>query len=55
MTPQILLDALRNAFVNFETISLLIIDECHRASGSHPYVNIMTVLNYPYRYVIVFN
>ncbi|KAL4571164.1 hypothetical protein LXL04_017915 [Taraxacum kok-saghyz] len=41
MTPQILLDALRNAFINFETICLLIIDECHRASGNHPYVSIM--------------
>ncbi|XP_023744994.1 endoribonuclease Dicer homolog 3a isoform X1 [Lactuca sativa] len=41
MTPQILLDALRNAFVNFERICLLIIDECHRATGNHPYVSIM--------------
>ncbi|KAI3682095.1 hypothetical protein L2E82_50127 [Cichorium intybus] len=41
MTPQILLDALRNAFVNFEMICLLIIDECHRATGNHPYVSIM--------------
>ncbi|KAL7588569.1 hypothetical protein Lser_V15G38263 [Lactuca serriola] len=41
MTPQILLDSLRNAFVNFERICLLIIDECHRATGNHPYVSIM--------------
>nr|GEV56653.1 endoribonuclease Dicer homolog 3a isoform X1 [Tanacetum cinerariifolium] len=41
MTPQILLDTLRKAFINFEMICLLIMDECHRASGSHPYVNIM--------------
>ncbi|KAK7395386.1 hypothetical protein VNO78_15942 [Psophocarpus tetragonolobus] len=41
MTPQILLDSLRKAFFKMETVSLLVIDECHRASGSHPYVKIM--------------
>ncbi|KAK9055311.1 hypothetical protein SSX86_026393 [Deinandra increscens subsp. villosa] len=41
MTPQILLDALRNAFINFEMICLLVVDECHHASGSHPYASIM--------------
>ncbi|KAK1429456.1 hypothetical protein QVD17_11665 [Tagetes erecta] len=41
MTPKILLDALRNAFMDFETICLLIIDECHQASGNHPCVSIM--------------
>ncbi|KAI3801548.1 hypothetical protein L1987_29656 [Smallanthus sonchifolius] len=43
MTPQILLDALRKAFMNFEMICLLIIDECHHASGNHPYASIMKV------------
>ncbi|XVE70817.1 hypothetical protein DITRI_Ditri10aG0101000 [Diplodiscus trichospermus] len=41
MTPQILLDALRKAFLSLEMMSLLIIDECHRATGNHPYAKIM--------------
>ncbi|XVE97781.1 hypothetical protein REPUB_Repub03eG0048300 [Reevesia pubescens] len=41
MTPQILLDALRNAFLSLEMMSLMIIDECHRATGNHPYAKIM--------------
>ncbi|EYU29224.1 hypothetical protein MIMGU_mgv1a0001671mg, partial [Erythranthe guttata] len=41
MTPQILLDALRNAYLNFELIAFIVLDECHRASGSHPYARIM--------------
>ncbi|KAJ1295101.1 hypothetical protein BS78_01G198000 [Paspalum vaginatum] len=41
MTPQILLDALRHAFLTMSVISLLIFDECHRACGNHPYSRIM--------------
>nr|GEX89613.1 endoribonuclease Dicer homolog 3a isoform X1 [Tanacetum cinerariifolium]GEX93376.1 endoribonuclease Dicer homolog 3a isoform X1 [Tanacetum cinerariifolium] len=41
MTPQILLDALRNGYIKFKMIWLLVIDECHRASGNHPYASIM--------------
>ncbi|XP_076938634.1 endoribonuclease Dicer homolog 3a-like, partial [Bidens hawaiensis] len=43
ITHQILLDALRNGFMKFEMICLLIIDECHHAiaSGNHPYASIM--------------
>ncbi|KAI6679821.1 hypothetical protein NL676_033702, partial [Syzygium grande] len=41
MTPQILLDALRKAFLNLDTVSLMIIDECHRTTKNHPYTKIM--------------
>ncbi|XP_054779849.1 endoribonuclease Dicer homolog 3b-like [Prosopis cineraria] len=41
MTPQILLDGLRKEFFKMETVSLLVIDECYRASGNHPCVKIM--------------
>lgn len=43
MTPQILLDALRKAFMRMEMICLIVIDECHRATGNHPYTKIMKV------------
>ncbi|KAL6578542.1 Dicer dimerization domain [Orobanche minor] len=41
MTPQILLDALMKAFISLETFFLIIIDECDRATGKHPYARIM--------------
>lgn len=43
MTPQILLDALRSAFLKLEMVCLLIIDECHRTTGNHPYAKLMKV------------
>jgi endoribonuclease Dicer len=46
MTPQILLDALRHAFLTMDVMSLLIFDECHRACGNHPYSQIMKVMGF---------
>ncbi|XP_057810425.1 endoribonuclease Dicer homolog 3a-like [Salvia miltiorrhiza] len=41
MTPQILLDALRKAYISFKVFGFIVLDECHRASGNHPYAKIM--------------
>ncbi|KAG6498755.1 hypothetical protein ZIOFF_038477 [Zingiber officinale] len=41
MTPQVLLDALRKAFLTFDIVCLIIIDECHHAWGNHPYSRLM--------------
>ncbi|CAI9755614.1 unnamed protein product [Fraxinus pennsylvanica] len=41
MTPQILLDALRKGFLNFQVLCFIILDECHFASRKHPYAKIM--------------
>lgn len=43
MTPQILLDVLRSAFLKLEMVCLLIIDECHHTTGNHPYAKLMKV------------
>lgn len=43
MTPQIFLDALRGGFLKVEMVRLLVIDECHRTTGNHPYAMIMKV------------
>ncbi|XP_020690291.1 endoribonuclease Dicer homolog 3a isoform X2 [Dendrobium catenatum] len=41
MTPQILLDSLRKAFLPMNVVRLMVFDECHRATGNHPYTRIM--------------
>ncbi|KAK2645038.1 hypothetical protein Ddye_020233 [Dipteronia dyeriana] len=41
MTPQILLDALRKAFLRLEMLCFIVFDECHHATGNHPYTKIM--------------
>lgn len=40
-TPQVLLDALRNAFVRLQDISLLVFDEAHHCQAGSPYARIM--------------
>ncbi|PON59109.1 Endoribonuclease Dicer-like [Parasponia andersonii] len=42
MTPQILLNNLRHSFFKLSMIKVLVMDECHHASGHHPYACIMT-------------
>ncbi|CAL8995994.1 unnamed protein product [Prunus brigantina] len=46
MTPQILLDALKKVFLSLEAVCLMIIDECHLATGKHPYTKIMKEFYY---------
>ncbi|KAI3913389.1 hypothetical protein MKW98_003868 [Papaver atlanticum] len=41
MTPQILLDAMRKAFLSLDNVCLLVFDECHRTTGNHAYAKIM--------------
>lgn len=54
MTPQILLDSLRKAFLTLDTVRLLIFDECHHATGNHPYTRIMKVLlKHPRSYIVM--
>ncbi|KAM7268329.1 hypothetical protein ACFE04_010495 [Oxalis oulophora] len=45
MTPQLLLRSLYHCFIKMESISLLVLDECHHAQikSNHPYAEIMKV------------
>ncbi|XP_077966520.1 antiviral innate immune response receptor RIG-I-like isoform X2 [Styela clava] len=46
LTPQILINELgrKKSFISFNDISLMIFDECHNATGRHPYKIIMEML-----------
>ncbi len=39
MTPQIFLNILKNDFINFSQINLLIVDECHWAARKKAVIN----------------
>ncbi|VAH83278.1 unnamed protein product [Triticum turgidum subsp. durum] len=43
MIPDVLLSALGKAFLSLDMVSLMIFDECHRATGKHPYSRIMKI------------
>ena len=40
MTPNVLLNDLNNGLYDLEKVSLIVFDECHRATGEHDYVKI---------------
>jgi superfamily II DNA/RNA helicase len=41
MTPAILYNLIKDSIISFSAISLLIFDEAHHCTGSHPYADIM--------------
>jgi endoribonuclease Dicer len=46
MTAQILVNILNSGFIRLKDISLLVIDECHRAVKNHPYSQVMECFNH---------
>ncbi|KAJ1420894.1 Ribonuclease III domain [Sesbania bispinosa] len=47
MTPDILLNCLRHSLIKLEMIKVLIMDECHHATGNHAYARIMAEFYHP--------
>ena len=43
MTPEVCRMAIDHGFLPMENINLLVLDECHRATGNDPYVQIMEI------------
>ena len=39
--PQLLVDMIQHTFLRLEQINLLIFDECHHATGNHPYSQLL--------------
>ena len=41
MTPELLLNCLRAGYLSIHQFKLVVFDECHHCTGSHPYMRIM--------------
>ena len=41
MTPELLLNCLRAGYLSLDQFKLIVFDECHHCTGSHPYMKIM--------------
>ena len=47
MTAQILVNMLDHGYIKMSNINLILMDECHNASGNHPYAQVMEVFHLP--------
>ena len=45
MSPVILVDILDHSFISLDYIRLIVFDECHHATGKHPYSQILDKIN----------